>query len=87
MAFTYGGLPRFSRIVVTQGLLDQLADDEIAAIYAGELGHLASGTVPLMSLFAVLTQLPYLLYWQLAREGDRWTGDRSTRATVMRRTA
>ncbi|QIZ70880.1 zinc metalloprotease HtpX [Oxynema aestuarii] len=87
MAFTYGGLPRFSRIVVTQGLLDQLADDEIAAIYAGELGHLASGTVPLMSLFAVLTQLPYLLYWQLAREGDRWTGRRSTRATVMRRTA
>ncbi len=30
MALTYGNLPRTARIVVSQGLLEQLADDEIA---------------------------------------------------------
>ena len=34
MIISYGNLPRTARITVSQGLLEQLADDEIAAIYA-----------------------------------------------------
>lgn len=66
VAFSYGNLPRTARIVVSQGLLDQLADDEIATIYAGELGHLANRVLPLMSVAVLVVQIPYLIYWQAA---------------------
>jgi Zn-dependent protease with chaperone function len=71
LALTYGCLPRKACIVVSQGLLEQLADDEIAAIYAGELGHIAHWDFAILSLVALVTQLPYLLYWQAADWGDR----------------
>lgn len=71
IAFSYGCLPRVTRIVVSQGLLEQLAEDEIAAVYANEVGHLVYWDVPLMSLVAVLTQVPYTLYWMTAEWGNR----------------
>jgi len=64
--FSYGVLPHVSRTVISQGLLDQLADDEIAALYANEVGHLSHWTVPLMSGMTTLLQLPYTLYWLTA---------------------
>ncbi|MBC7822457.1 MAG: M48 family metalloprotease [Candidatus Parcubacteria bacterium] len=76
LAFTYGSLRRFSRIVVSQGLLDQLADDEIAAIYAGELGHILHWDFSLMSWVTLITQIPYALYGQAAEAGD-WLRARS----------
>ena len=76
LAFTYGSLRRFSRIVVSQGLLDQLTDDEIAAIYAGELGHILHWDFSLMSWVAIVLQIPYVLYWQAAKAGD-WLRARS----------
>ncbi len=76
LAFTYGSLRRFSRIVVSQGLLDQLADDEIAAIYAGELGHILHWDFSLMTWVTVITQIPYALYWKAAEAGD-WLWARS----------
>ncbi|MGI0488261.1 zinc metalloprotease HtpX [Pantanalinema rosaneae CENA516] len=69
--FSYGCLPWVTRIVVSQGLLEHLSDDEIATLYAGEVGHLAHWTVPLMSLITTLMQLPYTLYRVLAESGDR----------------
>ncbi|MBD1928485.1 M48 family metalloprotease [Trichocoleus sp. FACHB-90] len=112
VALTYGNLPQTARIVVSQGLLDQLADEEIAAIYAGELGHIvqnrlvgiaiafgmfliggffyllgsdwafncwwiALACLPLganlavISLVVLVAQLAYIVYWQVARWGDR----------------
>ncbi|MCY7321195.1 MAG: M48 family metalloprotease [Phormidesmis sp. CAN_BIN36] len=76
LAFTYGSLRRFSRIVISQGLLDQLNDDEIAAIYAGELGHILHWDFSLMSWVTIVTQIPYALYWQAAKAGD-WLRARS----------
>lgn len=70
IAFTYGVIPHLSRTVVSQGLLEQLADDEIAAVYANEVGHLKHYTVSLMSVIAVVLQLPYLLYWVTAEWGN-----------------
>lgn len=69
--FSYGFLPNLSRIVVSQGLLAQLADDEIATLFANEVGHLAHWTVPLMSGIALLLQIPYTLYWVTAEWGNR----------------
>lgn len=71
IVFSYGCVPWVTRIVVSQGLLEQLSDDEIATIYAGELGHLVYWTAPLMSLITTLIQLPYTLYRLLAESGQR----------------
>lgn len=71
IALSYGFLPHFSRVVVSQGLLEQLADDEIATVYANEIGHLAHWTVPLMSVAIVVLQLPYSLYQVTSEWGNR----------------
>jgi Zn-dependent protease with chaperone function len=87
IAMTYGFAPRFARIVVSQGLLEQLEDDEIAAIYAGELGHLENWDFPLMSLAVLLCQLPYVVYWQVSRDGDKWVDSQEWFGRVMSQTA
>jgi Zn-dependent protease with chaperone function len=69
--FTYGSLPRNTRIVVSQGLLDRLQEDEIAALYAAEVAHVQQWTVGILSLVSLLAQLPFWVYWQVAAWGDR----------------
>jgi Zn-dependent protease with chaperone function len=71
IAITYGSLPRTARIVVSRGLLEQLNDDEITAVLVGELGHIARWDFALMTLVALVVQIPYLVYWQVATWGDR----------------
>jgi len=70
VAFCYGNLPRTARIVVSQGLLEQLTDDEIATIYAGQLGHIAHWNCAIMSLLLLLTIPIYQLYQLLGHWGD-----------------
>ncbi len=74
LAMSYGCLPRFTRLVVSQGLLEQLADDEIATVIASEVGHIACRDVPLTSLVVLILQIPYTLYRELADWGDRQSG-------------
>ncbi len=71
MLLTYGYLPKNARIVVSQGLLEQLKDDEIATLYAGEIGHITHQTFAVLSWVALTAQLPYLAYETLAKWGDR----------------
>ena len=71
IAFSYGFLPYVTRTVVSQGLLEQLADDEIATVYASEIGHISRWDVPLMSLVTVLMQIPYTGYWLISEWGNR----------------
>lgn len=71
VAFSYGCLPRFARIAVSQGLLDQLTDDEIATIFARELGHISHWDFAPMSLALLVIQIPYLIYWQVAHWQER----------------
>ncbi|WP_250125467.1 M48 family metalloprotease [Chroococcidiopsis sp. CCMEE 29] len=75
LALTYGNLPRTARIVVTQGLLEQLADDEIATIYAAQLGHITHWDFVVMSLFILVTHLPYTIYQQGSVREDRITNE------------
>jgi Zn-dependent protease with chaperone function len=70
MAMTYGNHPRNARIVVSQGLLEQLADDEIATIYAGQLGHITYWDFVVMSLVLVVTLPIYRLYQLISEWGD-----------------
>ena len=71
ITMTYGCLPRFARIVVSQGLLEQLSEDEIAAIFARELGHIVRWDFVVMSLATMVIQIPYTIYWQAGYWGDR----------------
>lgn len=71
LAMSYGCWPRFARITVTRGLLDSLDEDEIATIYARELGHIERWDFLVMSFATVLLQIPYSLYWLSAYGADR----------------
>lgn len=70
VALSYGSLRRFSRIVLSQGLLEKLTADEIAAIVAAEMAHLRYWDFALLSLVLVLTQIPYRIYLWVAEWGD-----------------
>ena len=74
VAFSYGCLPRFARIAVSRGLLEQLTDDEIAAVFARELAHIAHWDFAPMSLAMLVLQIPYLIYWQVALWAERLCG-------------
>lgn len=71
-AFTYGNLPNSARIVVSEGLFTYLDDDEVAAVYAHELGHIVHWDFAVMTLAATLVQITYLLYVFIR---DRVRGD------------
>ncbi|GJD17411.1 unknown protein [Rivularia sp. IAM M-261] len=71
IAFTYGHLPSMSRIVMSQGLLQQLADDEIAAMLALQLGHIAHWDASVMSVVLLVTIPIYKLYQLVSTWGDR----------------
>jgi Zn-dependent protease with chaperone function len=71
VCFSYGWLPRNARIVVSQGLLEQLTEDEIAALYGYELAHLVNWDLPIISALAVWLFALHTLYEQCARWGDR----------------
>lgn len=71
LLLTYG-IPFKSRIVISNGLLQCLTDEELATLYATQLGYLLNGDVPLMSLLMTLLQIPYLIYWQLGSLGEQF---------------
>ncbi len=70
IALSYGHLPRTARIVVSQGLLEQLADDEIATIYATQLAHIAHWDCVVMSLVLLVTLPIYQVYEKVSQWTD-----------------
>ncbi len=72
IAMTYGNWSKTARIAVSEGLLAQLADDEIAAIYAIQLAQIRNWDFVFMSATVLFLQLPYLAYWQLAELAERF---------------
>ncbi len=68
-AFTYGSLPNSARLVVSQGLFTYLDDDEIATVYAHELGHIVHWDFAVMTVASTLVQICYLIYVTAKRLG------------------
>lgn len=68
-AFTYGSLPNSARLVVSQGLFTYLDDEEIATVYAHELGHIVHWDFAIMTLASTLVQICYLIYTFVNRTG------------------
>lgn len=69
--FSYGHFPKNTRIVVSEGLLRQLEDEEIATLLAGELGMIRYGLFPILSSAIAFLQIPYTLYYQIAYWGEK----------------
>ncbi|HSM83036.1 MAG TPA: M48 family metalloprotease [Nodosilinea sp.] len=71
LCFSYGWLPRNTRIVVSQGLIDQYADPELAAFFSYELARLANGSLPVLSAVGLPLLLLHTGYYRLAQFADR----------------
>ena len=70
-AFTYGSLPNSARLVVSRGLFTYLDEDEVATVYAHELGHIVHWDFAIMTLASTLVQITYLIYTFATRVGRR----------------
>ncbi len=75
-AFTYGSLPDTARLVVSQGLFTYLDEDEVATVYAHELGHIVHWDFAIMTLASTLVQILYLIY-SFVRRMSRQSGDKA----------
>ena len=76
VAFTYGHLPRTARIVLSEGLLERLPDDELATLAALQFAAIAQGHAFFLAGAVSLLQLPFALYEAAAAwgEGDSGVG-------------
>lgn len=61
-AFTFGHVPRDANVVVTTGLLKILGPDEIDAVLAHEMGHVANWDFVIMTLAALVPLVLYEFY-------------------------
>ena len=77
-AFTYGSLPNTARLVVSQGLFTYLDEEEVATVYAHELGHIVHWDFAVMTLGATLVQMMYLIY-SFTRRMSRGGGSKKIR--------
>lgn len=68
--FVYGHLPRNSRLILSEGLLEQLEDNELAILIASQLAQVIHRDFLLLSAATALLQIPYTLYAQLARGSE-----------------
>jgi Zn-dependent protease with chaperone function len=59
-AFTYGHYPANARLVMTGGLMEILDEEELEAVVAHEVGHIAHWDFVVMTLAALV---PVLLFW------------------------
>ena len=88
IVFGYGFLTGGHRILMSQGLLDRLEADEIASLYALELGYAQERSAWILPWLVAGLQVPYGIYWFLGTGGDRLaayasTLDRSPRSWVF----
>lgn len=55
--------------MVSQGLFTYLEDEEVATVYAHELGHIVHWDFAVMTLASTLVQITYLIYVTARRLG------------------
>ncbi|MEL6228484.1 MAG: M48 family metalloprotease [Cyanobacteria bacterium J06627_3] len=70
LIFSYGWRPRYGRLVVSQGLLDQLEADELAAVIIYEISHWSTLDWVLLSTHGLLLQGCHRVYWGMAQWGE-----------------
>ena len=71
VAFTYGVISNSARIVVSRGLFECLDDDEIAAVYAYQLGRICNKSFAVLTFISAPVQVLYFIYVLLSRRSYR----------------
>lgn len=66
-AFTYGHTPNNARIVLTQGLMDLLNEEEVKGVVAHEIGHAKHWDMLIMTAAQLVPLLLYYIYRILIR--------------------
>lgn len=61
-AFTFGHLPSNARVVVTRGLVEMLTPEELEAVVAHEIGHVAHYDFLVMAVASVVPLILYNIY-------------------------
>ena len=69
-AFTYGHTPNNARIVLTQGLLGLLNEDEVEAVVAHEIGHAKHWDMLIMTVAQLIPLVLYYIYRTLISISD-----------------
>ncbi|PSN16912.1 hypothetical protein C7293_00600 [filamentous cyanobacterium CCT1] len=70
LCFSYGWLPRNTRIVVSQGLLDRMSDQTLTTFYSYELVRTVNGSLPVLSAVGLSLLLLHTGYYWLAQRAD-----------------
>ena len=70
LIFSYGWRPRYGCLVVSQGLLDRLEADELAAVIIYEISHWSRLDWVLLSTHGLLLQGCHRVYWGMAQWGE-----------------
>lgn len=73
LCFSYGWLARNTRIVVSQGILDQGSDEALTALYGYELARMVNGSGAVLPTVGLLLLLLHTAHHRLAQIGDRLT--------------
>ncbi len=85
-AFVFGRTIASSELVVTQGLLERLNQDEIRAVLAHEIGHLRHRDVIVMTLVSAIPLLAYVVArfgFEVMRSGVRTKGKEGGQAILL----
>jgi Zn-dependent protease with chaperone function len=76
-AFTYGHYPSNSRVVLSRGIFELLAPEEIDAVVAHEMGHVCHWDMVVMTIAQLVPLLAYYIYRTATESSDRRNKDRS----------
>ena len=71
LIFSYGWLPRTARLVISEGLLTQLEEDEVATLVAYEMAQWKRTHWPILSTIGLVLQVFHQGYWRIALWGNR----------------
>ncbi len=70
-AFSFGwGLPFFSAVGATEGIVDNLSDNELAAVMAHEIGHVVNKDILVSMTMTISVMMMALTGWLLLRFGS-----------------
>jgi Zn-dependent protease with chaperone function len=69
--FVYGNLARNARLILSEGLLEYLEDDELGVLIATQIAQMIHRDFALMSAATALLQIPFTLYAQLSQASER----------------
>ena len=71
LIFSYGWLPRTARLVISEGVLTQLEDEEVATLVAYEMSQWKRVNWPILSTIGLVLQVFHQGYWRLSLWGNR----------------